>query len=748
MPMIFEICNIPIYFPYNSIYPEQLEYIKSLIESLGSKGHILIEMPSGTGKTISLLSATVSYLIFCRKTKKPFQIVYCSRTLQEISKALQELKNLINYIKKYVEFDFLGVGLSAKRNMCINETALKGNVELICKKMINRLENTKCDFYENKTYKIPNGVYDFEDLKKMGRKEGFCPYYLVRDVLTECDCIIYPYNYIIDPVISNIVSKKLTEECCVIFDEAHNIDSHCIESLSLEIDRSTLENAGGLLRKLEHEIAIKKSEAQKDLREKLMKDFKDEVFPYYFSPEKPINGFASREETKYEYAPGNLRNSNHFISTMKRFVEFIKTKLKTTHLTAETIKSFLNSVEELTFIDKNTLKFTSCRLSLLIEETGLQDENFPDLRKIAKFATMLAVYKNGFSVIFEPYDSMASVFNPILRFYCMDSSVAMKSIFDKFKNVIITSGTLSPIEMYPKILNFVPTKIVEIGATLDRNSISPLVITKGDDQMLLQSEANRETGNLEEMEQTNKLTTSFALRIDPSVIRNYGSLLISLSKTVPDNIVVFFPSYIYMEEIVSIWSETEIINEILKNKLLFIETPDQRETEVALKNYRNACESGRGAILLCVARGKVSEGVDFEDGYGRAVVMLGVPFMYTESVRLKERLKYLKKEYGIKEYDFLVFDAMRHAAQCLGRVMRKKSDYGLMILADHRFGSDNKLTKLPKWIQQRIEKGNTGLSIDMAMSIAKHFYKEMAQQIEIEGVSLLNEDDAINFLTK
>ncbi|OQS54630.1 DNA repair helicase rad3 [Ecytonucleospora hepatopenaei] len=46
--------------------------------------------------------------------------------------------------------------------------------------------------------------------------------------------------------------------------------------------------------------------------------------------------------------------------------------------------------------------------------------------------------------------------------------------------------------------------------------------------------------------------------------------------------------------------------------------------------------------------------------------------MYTESVRLKERLKYLKKEFGILEYDFLVFDAMRHTAQCLGRVLRVK----------------------------------------------------------------------------
>lgn len=34
----------------------------------------------------------------------------------------------------------------------------------------------------------------------------------------------------------------------------------------------------------------------------------------------------------------------------------------------------------------------------------------------------------------------------------------------------------------------------------------------------------------------------------------------------------------------------------------------------------------RGAILCCVARGKVSEGIDFADEMARAVVVIGVPY--------------------------------------------------------------------------------------------------------------------------
>jgi DNA excision repair protein ERCC-2 len=42
----------------------------------------------------------------------------------------------------------------------------------------------------------------------------------------------------------------------------------------------------------------------------------------------------------------------------------------------------------------------------------------------------------------------------------------------------------------------------------------------------------------------------------------------------------------------------------------------------------------------------------------------------------------MRDEFRVKENDFLNFDAMRHAAQCVGRVIRGKNDYGLMIFSD------------------------------------------------------------------
>jgi DNA excision repair protein ERCC-2 len=92
----------------------------------------------------------------------------------------------------------------------------------------------------------------------------------------------------------------------------------------------------------------------------------------------------------------------------------------------------------------------------------------------------------------------------------------------------------------------------------------------------------------------------------------------------------------------------------------------------------------RGAVFFSVARGKVAEGIDFDRHYGRAVIVFGIPFQYTLSHVLRSRLDFLRAQHQIRDNDFLTFDALRQAAQCVGRVIRSKTDYGVVILADSR----------------------------------------------------------------
>uniref|UniRef100_A0AC34QE46 ATP-dependent helicase C-terminal domain-containing protein n=1 Tax=Panagrolaimus sp. JU765 TaxID=591449 RepID=A0AC34QE46_9BILA len=277
--------------------------------------------------------------------------------------------------------------------------------------------------------------------------------------------------------------------------------------------------------------------------------------------------------------------------------------------------------------------------------------------------------------------------------------------------------------MYPRILDFTPAVMASLSMTHSRESFVPLMIGKGNDQV--------------------EISTRYESREDTSVIRNYGNLIQELSRCVPDGIVVFFPSYTYMETLVATWAKTRLLDDLTKHKLVFMETTDAVETAHALEQYIRACESGRGAILFSVARGKVSEGIDFSHHLGRAIIMLGIPFVYTEGRILRARLEYLRDEFDIRENDFLTFDAMRHAAQCVGRAIRGKTDYGVLVFADRRFGKLDKRTKLPRWIQEHISPGSYNMSIEEGVHKIRRWFPYMGQPIRKEdqlGVSLISQE--------
>lgn len=85
-------------------------------------------MPSGTGKTITLLSLIVAYM-----TEHPQSIsklIYCSRTMPEIEKVIQELKKLIAYYEKETEnkWKMLALVLSSRKNLCIHPEVSKTNI--------------------------------------------------------------------------------------------------------------------------------------------------------------------------------------------------------------------------------------------------------------------------------------------------------------------------------------------------------------------------------------------------------------------------------------------------------------------------------------------------------------------------------------------------------------------------------------------------------------------------------------------
>jgi DNA excision repair protein ERCC-2 len=409
------------------------------------------------------------------------------------------------------------------------------------------------------------GVYTIEELKEYGKEHKLCPYFLARMAIQSANVVIYNYHYLLDPKVAEMVSKTITKDAIIVFDEAHNIDNICIEALSVDLNRSILDASSKSLKALE-DIVTDISANSKDrleeeykalvegLREANINRISDNILS---NPVLPDDIFQ-------EAIPGNIRKAQHFIHFLNRFVEFLKTKLKVMHVVSETPLSFLINVKEMTYIDQKPLKFCSERLSSLIKTLKITNlDEYSSLQKVTTFATIVSTYLEGFLLIMEPFEGVSSnIFNPTLHLCCMDASIAIKPVFSRFKSVVITSGTLSPMDIYPKILDFHPTTVRSFQMSLPRNCFNPIVITRGSDQVAVSSK--------------------FQVRTDPSVVRNYGSILIEFAKCVPDGLVAFFPSYLYMETIVTLWNEMKLLDKVLKYKLLFIETPDIAETSMLL----------------------------------------------------------------------------------------------------------------------------------------------------------------------
>ncbi|OCL11397.1 DNA repair helicase [Glonium stellatum] len=740
--MKFNIDTLPVLFPYPRIYPEQYEYMCDLKRTLDAGGHCVLEMPSGTGKTVSLLSLIVAYQQHHPEKRK---LIYCSRTMSEIEKALAELKALMKYRTEQLgyEEEFRGLGLTSRKNLCLHPSVKREKsgsvVDARCRSLTAGFVKEKkergedvevCVYHDNLDLLephnlIPPGVWTLDGLLKYGEQQKLCPYFTARRMMPFCNVIIYSYHYLLDPKIAERVSKELSKDCIVVFDEAHNIDNVCIESLSIDLTEDSLRKATRGVNNLDRKITEMKSTDA----EKLQNEYAKLVEGLREADEaRNEDAFMSNptlpDDLLKEAVPGNIRRAEHFVAFLKRFIEYLKTRMKVLHVISETPPSFLNHLKELTFIERKPLRFCAERLTSLVRTLELTNiEDYQPLQEVATFATLIATYETGFLLILEPFESeTATVPNPILHFTCLDAAIAIQPVFDRFSSVIITSGTMSPLDMYPKMLNFGTVIQKSYTMTLARKSFLPMVVTRGSDQGVVSS--------------------GFQIRNDPSVVRNYGNLLTEFCKLTPDGVVVFFPSYLYMESIISMWQGMGILDVVWKYKLILVETPDSQETSLALETYRTACNNGRGAVLLCVARGKVSEGIDFDHHYGRTVLCIGVPFQYTESRILKARLEFLRETYRIKENEFLSFDAMRHAAQCLGRVLRGKDDYGIMVLADKRF--QKKRSQLPKWIQQALEDRYSSLSVDQAAAAAKAFLREMSvpwTRAEQEGVSTWGPED-------
>lgn len=119
-----------------------------------------------------------------------------------------------------------------------------------------------------------------------------------------------------------------------------------------------------------------------------------------------------------EAVPGNIRNADHFLGFLRRFIEYLKTRLHVLHVVQDSPAGFLKHVQAQVCIERKPLRFCAERLASLLRTLEITDvREISALIVIANFATLVSTYTVGFTIIIEPFeDKTPTILNPILHF--------------------------------------------------------------------------------------------------------------------------------------------------------------------------------------------------------------------------------------------------------------------------------------------------------------------------------------------
>ena len=229
-----------------------------IIKALQQSKNCLLESPTGTGKTLTLLCAALAWQqkeveqariaplppldskdnaseAAATKSTSISRIFYCTRTHKQLEQVAKQLSNTVYKDKIRMTL------LSSRDNFCVHPTVSKGpNKNHECGKLTRPDRNnvsqgfpskSQCGFYERLKGKtagdflrvtgprqIPR-VFDIEQFTEHCQTtNAVCPYYTSRLLINEVNIILCPYNYLIDPRVRNSMQISMNN-CILIIDE-------------------------------------------------------------------------------------------------------------------------------------------------------------------------------------------------------------------------------------------------------------------------------------------------------------------------------------------------------------------------------------------------------------------------------------------------------------------------------------------------------------------------------------------------
>lgn len=298
-----------------------------------------------------------------------------------------------------------------------------------------------------------------------------------------------------------------------------------------------------------------------------------------------------------------------------------------------------------------------------------------------------------------------------INYWCFNPGFGMDQLMGRnIRSIILTSGTLAPLKPLISELG------IPIGATLENphiigpSQVCVKIVSYGPDK--------------------EPLISDYKNRDNPRYINSLGRTILSLCPVIPKGLLVFFPSYPVMSNCQVAWQSTGIWNQIANIKAIFVEprTKDAFATTMTDFYAKINDDSCRGAIFLAVCRGKVSEGLDFADNNGRAVIITGLPFPPLKDPRIILKKKYLDDN-RTKENELSTgqawysLEATRAVNQAIGRVIRHRNDYGAILLCDSRFNNPAQRNQLSSWIQSHLQASTPNANFGVVIGEIARFFR-------------------------
>ncbi|KAJ2359188.1 hypothetical protein GGF43_000209 [Coemansia sp. RSA 2618] len=623
--------------------------------------------------------------------KKP-RIYFGTRTHKQVAQLVDELRRKTPYRLRTAV-------LGSRTQLCTHPKARRGeSIDEMCKLL---RDEDNCGAYSGfrrilGSNKIAAGgpmeIWDLEDIVKVGGPLTACAYYASRELATSADLVFCPYNYILDPVVRAASGIELGGNI-VILDEAHNIEGAARDAGSFEVhDYQLAQLANECTRVISADILPEEHRVLRDLGDTLATWLQHDEIVYEYRD----------YETQTSVWPKPECSIDELLLDLALTPETI-VRIKSAHAAIEEhAKEQRAQSNEMTPVDPTALQ-PNIQLSsgalrvveglLRVLEYVVSPSQFatdfriaverlpnPELRDFARKRKRLSMG-----------DAPAPFVNK-LAFWAMNPGVIFSEIAEQARTIVLTSGTLSPLDSYASELQVDFATKLEADHVIDASRFCAVAVEFGPSDTRLEAKYG--------------MTDQLSFQDD------MGAAIAQITARSPDGMLVFAPSYALLNKLFARWEGTGCLAEMRVHKEVFIEPQggSREQFDKLLFAYRNHLqpEDGsprprRGAMMFAVYRGKVSEGIDFSDHFCRTVVNIGIPYPAYKDVKVT-----LKREYNDEHPELLngkrwyEIQAFRATNQALGRCLRHKNDWGAIIMLDARFAFPPNIGKLSKWIRNHM----------------------------------------------